>query len=69
MSSNKIDADDNLVFNCLTQLEKEELQKELNLLKNKLKNLNDDSLLTDLLTKISTLEKTIADLDPFLKYK
>jgi DNA primase len=69
MSSNKIDADDNLVFNCLTQLEKEELQKELNLLKNKLKKLNDDSLLTDLLTKISTLEKTIADLDPFLKYK
>jgi len=69
ISSNKIDADDNLVFNCLTQLEKEELQKELNLLKNKLKNLNDDSLLTDLLTKISTLEKTIADLDPFLKYK
>ena len=67
MSSNKIDADDNLVFNCLTQLEKEELQKEINLLKNKLKDLSDDSLLTDMLKKISTLEKNISELN--LKYK
>ena len=67
MSSNKIDADDNLVFNCLTQLEKEELQKEINLLKNKLKDLSDDSLLTDMLKKISTLEKNISKLN--LKYK
>tara|TARA_B100001142_G_C14183265_1_gene597039 strand:- start:491 stop:1012 length:522 start_codon:yes stop_codon:yes gene_type:complete len=67
ISSNKIDADKNFIFNCLTQLEKEEIQKEINLLKNKLKDLSDDSLLTDMLKKISTLEKNISELN--LKYK
>ena len=67
ISSNKIDADENFIFDCLAQLEKEEIQKELNLLKNKLKNLSDDSLLTDMLKKISTLEKNISELN--LKYK
>ena len=67
ISSNKIDADKNFIFNCLTQLEKEEIQKEINFLKNKLKDLSDDSLLTDMLKKISTLEKNISELN--LKYK
>ena len=67
ITSNKIDANENFIFECLIQLEKEQLQKELSVLRNKLRNLNDDSLLTNTLKNISALEKTISELGS--KYK
>ena len=67
ITSNKVEYNEESVFNCLIQLEKTYIQSKLELLKNSLKTFNDNDSLTKTLTEISSLEKNIVDLES--KYK
>ena len=67
ITSNKVEYNEESVFNCLIQLEKTYIQSKLELLKNSLKTVNDNDSLTKTLTEISLLEKNIVELES--KYK
>jgi len=67
ITSNKVEYNEESVFNCLIQLEKTYIQSKLELLKNSLKTVNDNDSLTKTLTEISSLEKNIVELES--KYK
>ena len=63
----KIESNEDLIFDCLIQLEKIDLQKKLDILRNSLKNSDDDNSLVQTLKEISLMEKHIMKLG--LKYK
>ena len=67
MTAAKIEANEDLIFDCLIQLEKIDLQKKLDILRNSLKNSDDDNSLVQTLKEISLMEKHIMELG--LKYK